>query len=366
MKLPDFKTEQWMNVHEGNAVYNLTDSCVVPLTFQELLAMDHDHDLDDVKMDYGTITGDFRLKNEILKMYRTGTADHITLGQGCLQCSEMVMYTLLSPGDTVITYTPSYQQFTDIPSSLGCSVIQLKLYEEDGWQPRLCELEEAMKNHVRMVIINQPNNPTGSVFGREYLDRLISLCREQGTWILSDEVYRGLYEEEVSVSDLYEKCVCTSGLSKLYSLAGLRMGWIKGPLEVIEAVNIRRDYSIISTGALTDTLALVALKNRDALIRRSLDIIDGCRDEVREWLKKEKRVSLVMPEYGTVSFLKYDSRIDSSELAEGIQRKYGVFFVPGSCFDCEKHLRLTLTCRAETMREGLRLLSLYLDEADNS
>ncbi|MCR5229629.1 MAG: aminotransferase class I/II-fold pyridoxal phosphate-dependent enzyme [Solobacterium sp.] len=366
MKLPDFKTEQWMNVHEGNAVYNLTDSCVMPLTFQQLLSMDRDHDLDDVRMDYGTITGDPRLKKEILKMYRSAAEDNITFGQGCLQCSEMVMYTLLSPGDTVVTYTPSYQQFTDIPASIGCSVIQLKLYEEQGWQPLVSELEEVMQKPVRMVIINQPNNPTGSVFERAYLDRLISLCRKQGTWILCDEVYRGLYEEEISLSDLYEKCVCTSGLSKLYSLAGLRLGWIRGPREVIDLVNVRRDYSIISTGALTDTLALVALKNREKIIQRSLDIIEGCRREITEWLKHEARVSLVMPKYGTVSFPKYESRLSSSELAEGIQQKYGVFFVPGSCFDCEKHLRLTMTCPADTMREGLRLLSRYLDEADNS
>ena len=362
MDLPDFKTEQWMNEHEGNALYNMTDTCVEPLSWKELLAMDEEHLLDQVTMDYGTITGDERLKQEILSLYRTGTTENITMAQGCLQANEMVMDTLLNPGDTVLTFTPGYQQFTDIPAVIGCHVIQLPLYEEKGWLPDFEEIREVMKKPVKMIILNHPSNPTGSLLSREDLKELISLAEKQNAWILSDEVYRGLHENEVSVSDMYERGVSTSSFSKLFSLAGLRLGWIRGNAELIHAINVRRDYTIISTGQLADTLGLIALKHKRELLERSRRITDENKKVLKQFLSEDKRFSCVIPEAGTVCFLRYQGNVPSAEFAEGIQKKYGVFYVPGSCFDCENHLRLGLTRKPESTRKGLELTARYLSE----
>jgi aspartate/methionine/tyrosine aminotransferase len=360
MKLPDFKVEQWMNVYENDAVYNLTDTCVSPLTFGELTAMDSEQSLSDLKLDYGTITGDVHLKKEILSLYQSGTIDNITLMQGCLQANESVIYTLLSPGDKVIVFEPGYQQFADLPRSIGCEVISLKLYEENGWQPDVNELEEAMKQKIRMIIVNQPANPTGVLFEKAYCEKMIELAAKQGTYILSDEVYRGL-ADEASISDLYEKGISTSSLSKIFSLAGLRLGWIKGPQEVIDQINVRRDYSIISTGPLADRLACIALKNKEAILSRSRAIISANQKVIAEFLDAHPRFHLVMPKAGTVGFLGYDAEIDDTMLAEQLLKKEGVFFVPGSCFGSEKHLRLGFTCDCETMRTGLEKLNEFLE-----
>ena len=145
MKIADFKVEQWMNAYEGKAVFNMTDTCVSPFTLEQLTAMDTDALLSNVTLDYGTITGDVRMKKELLKMYTTGTIDSITMAQGCLQANEMVLETLLDPGDHVLAYTPSYQQFTDYPKSLGCTVTELQLYEDEQWQPSIPALQKAME-----------------------------------------------------------------------------------------------------------------------------------------------------------------------------------------------------------------------------
>ncbi len=362
MKLPDFKTEQWMNVYEGKAVYNMTDTCVSPLTLKELIAMDHDHLMDDVVMDYGAITGDIRLKQEILKLYKTGSVDALTFTQGCLQGNEMVMYSLLEPGDSVITFVPGYQQFWDIPKALGCHVIEIPMHEENRWQIDIEDLRNAMQQKVKMIIINHPSNPTGSYFDKEILDEMIALAEKQNTWILSDEVYLGLNAKEESISDLYDRGISTCSFSKLFSLAGLRLGWVKGNSEIIHLLNVRRDYSIISTGALVDTLGLIAMQNKDTLLSRSRAIVKTNIEILENWLKEEKRASIVIPQNGTVGFLKYTLDEPSSELAESILETYGVFFVPGSCFDCEYHLRLGLTQNAEVFAQGLNLLSKYFDE----
>ncbi len=361
MKLPDFKTEQWMNRYERQAVCNMTDTCAAPLSFLKLKELDHHHLLDSITLDYGVIPGDERLRNEILKLYSSGTIDQITLADGCLQANELVMHSLLEPGDRVITFTPSYQQFEDVPRSLGCEVVVLPLSEASGWQPDGSDLQKAFEKPVKMVILNMPNNPTGSVLNQELLLKLFSLCRKERTWILCDEVYRD--PEMPSIADAYEYGISTSSLSKLFSLAGLRLGWVRGPEELIHLINVRRDYSMISTGPLRDTLGYLALQNKEYLLTRSRERILSCRKVVGAWLKQEPKASLVMPEYGTVSFLRYESDVPSRKLAQDLLEESGVFFVPGSCFDCEYHLRLTFTADPRTEEYGLMMLSEYLNRS---
>ena len=167
------------------------------------------------------------------------------------------------------------------------------------------------------------------------------MAKENQTYILCDEVYRS--PDQPSICDEYEKGISTSSLSKMFSLAGLRLGWIKGPAEVIAAVNVRRDYSIISTGPLIDALALIALQNKENILARSCAIIDANKASLTSWLKDNPAFSIVMPQAGTVGFLKYDAPIASADFARYLLDQTGVFYVPGSCFDSESHLRLGLT-----------------------
>lgn len=359
MKLPAFEVEQWMTAYEHDAVYNLTDTCIPALTVSELLELDDSGLFHDVTLDYGTISGDLRLREAILNLYATGSPDDITTSQGCLEGNELVMNTLLEPQDHVITFAPGYQAFMDYPRSIGCKVTVLPLYEEDGWQPHIEDLEEAMKAPVKLIILNNPNNPTGTLFRKDYLDRMIDLANEQDTWILSDEVYRD--PANPSLSDLYENGISVSSLSKMYSLAGLRLGWIKGPRTLIDQINERRDYSIISTGPLADTLGFIALRKKDVLLERSRSIIAQNRTIIREWLETESRCHVVIPEGCAVSFLQYDPPVPSKDLAVKLLKDYGVFFVPGACFGYENHMRLSLTASEDIMKTGLRLLSECLD-----
>jgi aspartate/methionine/tyrosine aminotransferase len=362
MKLPDFLVEQWMNDYEGQAVYNLTDTCVKPLQLQQLLALDVNCMLESIKLDYGVITGDPLLKKEIIKLYQNASPEEVTTVQGCLLANQLVMETLLKPGDRVLAYAPSYQQFQSLPESYGCTVELLPLKEEKGWLPREQDLEAAFQKPVRLVILNNPNNPTGTLFPDAYLKKLIALAKSQDAWILADEVYRD--PAYPSLSDQYEKAVSTASLSKMYSLAGLRLGWIRGSKELIHEINVRRDYEMISTGPLADRLGAIALQHSEELLQRSRGIIEDNCKVIRTWLRQEPRAALVMPETGTVSLLKYTAPVHSRELAAGLLKKYGVFFVPGSCFGCENHLRLGLTADAGTMAKGLQMLSRYLDECE--
>ena len=359
MRLPDFKVEQWMNDYENDAIYNMPDTCVKALTLQELLDCE-DFDFNELTLDYGQITGDVELKKEILSLYEHGTIDNITTAQGCLQANELVMNTLLEKGDEVICVVPGYQQFVDVPKSIGC-MVRLIEFDEYDWQVGVKKFRDVFNSSTKMIILNNPSNPTGTEYSNDFLNALIEVCKPYGTYILCDEVYRGL-NQEVSISDIYENGISTSSLSKVFSLAGLRLGWIKANEYVIHQINVRRDYSMISTGPLVDKLGWIALKHKDELILRAKNIISTNKNIVHEWLKENPRCECVLPDGGTVCFLKYYFDLKSETFAKLLLAEKGVFFVPGSCFDKEYYFRLGLAQDSKLFKAGLNELSNFVDE----
>ena len=153
MKLADFKVEQWMNDHEMQAKYNLTDTCSKEMSLKELLDLES-IDLDMI-LDYGEITGSQAAKKGILSLYESGNYKQITTCHGCLEANMLEMQTLLEKGDHVITFSPGYQQFMEIPASLGCEVSILPL--DAHWQPSLEAVKDALCANTKMVILNNPN-----------------------------------------------------------------------------------------------------------------------------------------------------------------------------------------------------------------
>ena len=366
MKLDCFQVEQWMTDHENDCRYNLTDTCVEPLTISQLEQLTDCSLMDTIAsmpLDYGPIVGSDDLRRAILSLYRTGDIDHIAIAQGTNNANELVMMTLLDADDHIISMTPTYQQFYEFPSMLGCRYDLVELDEASGWQADVDEFISLINDDTKMIILNSPNNPTGTVFDEEWLKALIEVCRERHIYILIDEIYRGLSADSpASISDLYEYGIATSSLSKLYSSAGLRIGWIKGPKKVIEEINQMRNYTIISTGFLTDYLGTHVLTHKETILERSRAIVNQNKDNLRAYLSHEKRLSCVIPDDGTVGFQHYHFDMPSIELAETLQKETGIFFVPGACFNAEYHLRIGFTRDPEMMNEGLVRFSQWMDE----
>ena len=159
---------------------------------------------------------------------------------------------------------------------------------------------------------------------------------------------------------MYELGIATASLSKVYSFAGLRLGWIKGPKQLIDEINFRRDYTIISTGPWNDYLATVVLQHKDLILDRSRHIILENKKILKEWLEKEDLVECVIPEDGTVCFLHYLFDMPSKELCEKLQNDTGVFFVPGMAFNKEYHLRFGFTSDSKVIKEGLETFSSWI------
>lgn len=372
MKINEFKVETWMTDHENDCQYNLTETCVSSLSLSELQQFVDENIMEtlmSMKMDYGPIVGSQRLKKAILSLYEKGNEENITVTHGAINANELVLISLLEPGDHVISLFPTYQQMYDFPRSLGCDVSLIHLNEEQGWMPSLDDFKKVMQKNTKMICLNSPNNPTGTTIPLSLMKDIIALARENDCYILCDEIYRGVdTENEVmfpSFSDYYEKAIVTQSLSKVFSFAGLRLGWIKGPKEVIDLINYRRDYHIISSGPMDDYLACLVLENKESILKRSIDICKQNKKILQKWLDQEPLVSCVIPRHGTVCFLHYHIDIPSKELCEKLQKETGVFFVPGSAFDTEYHLRFGFTQDEKIIKEGLITFSNWLRQYDH-
>ena len=352
MKIRDFGVEMWMNAYENDCTHNLAETCVRSLTVEELLDLSGKREetleqLVQTRLTYGDIPGSPRLRQAIAGLYRIMSPERVTITNGAIGANALTMLTLVEPGDRVISVLPTYQQHYSIPESIGAQVDILQLREENGWLPDLDELRGLVKKaggKVRLININNPNNPTGSVMEEPMLREIAGIAREAGAWLLCDEVYRGLCHQgdpyTASVADLYEKGISTGSMSKVYSLAGLRLGWIAGPRDLTERLERQRDYHIISVGRLDDLLASVALESREAISARNLAI---CREGGRllaEFVAGEPHISYVKPKGGTTAFLRYDLPMESAELCRRLQEETGVMLLPGSALDMEGYLRI--------------------------
>ena len=362
--LKEFDVETWMTNHEQKCQYNLADTWVSDMSIHELESLIHKDlmsDLMHMRMDYGPITGSDCLKDAILSLYKTGTRDNIAVAHGAINANEHVMDTLLNKGDHVIALTPSYEQFYSYPASIGCEYDLVELDEDNNWEPVIDDFKKFIKPETKMFILNSPNNPTGTVIKQSLMEELIELARSHSIYILVDEIYRGMNNTLCdSISDMYELGIATASLSKVYSFAGLRLGWIKGPKQLIDEINFRRDYTIISTGPWNDYLATVVLQHKDLILDRSRHIILGIKKILKEWHEKEDLVECVIPEDGTVCFLHYLFDMPSKELCEKLQNDTGVFFVPGMAFNKEYHLRFGFTSDSKVIKEGLETFSSWI------
>ena len=198
------------------------------------------------------------------------------------------------------------------------------------------------------------------------LEEIAQIAREVGAYVLCDEVYRGTGQTgdgmTPSIVDVYEKGIATAGMSKAYSLAGLRVGWVVAPAEVTEKVLIHRDYDTISVGMINDHFAAMALENKDKLLARSQKITRDNLAILAEWVAAQPRISWVKPSAGTTAMLKIDVPITSRGFCVDLLQKTGVMMTPGDAFDMEGYVRIGYSNSTDVLRAGLEKLSTYLTE----
>lgn len=369
MKIDEFGVEMWMNAYENHCTYNLAETCVDSLTVAELLELagktgSFMAEILPMRLGYGAIEGSDRLRDAICGMYQRQARENVIITHGTIGANALVHETLVEPGDRVISVLPTYQQHYSIPKSYGADVQILPLHVQNGFLPDLAELERLATPGTKLIAINNPNNPTGSLMDAAFLTQIAGIARRVGAYVLCDEVYRGTDQVgsgfTTSIADIYERGISTAGMSKAFSLAGLRLGWIAAPIDVIRAVSIHRDYTTISVGMINDYLAALALENRDTIIARSQRITRGNLAILDAWIANEPLMSYHKPASGTTALLRYHFDMPSRDFCVRLLEETGVMLTPGSAMEMEGWLRIGYANDPQILRDGLARLSGFL------
>ncbi len=369
MLIKEFGVERWMERYENQAEINLAETCVESLTVGELLKIaGKEHtllgEILPMKLTYGAIDGTERLRSSVASLYEDQRAQNVLITHGAISANALVYETLVEPGDHVISVLPTYQQHYSIPESYGASVEILRLREGNAFLPDLDELTKMLRPSTRIIAINNPNNPTGSLMDRGFLEQIAQIARSSDAYVLCDEAYRGADQHgggfTASIADVYEKGISTGSMSKTWSLAGLRVGWIVAPLEAIHRVQIHRDYNTISVGMLNDLLASIALENSAAILKRNHGILRTNLALLDVWITKEPRLSYLKPKSGTTAWVRIHTDMASREFCVSLLEKTGVMLVPGSAFDVEGYVRIGFANNYKTLTAGLAKVSDFM------
>lgn len=373
MDIPVIGVEDWLNVHEMDATWDIAQSTISSLTMGELRALDGQEGasfyemLDAQKMNYGWIEGSPEFKDEVAKLYdRKVEHRNILQTNGCTGANLNALMAVVRPGDHVIAEWPTYAPLYEIPRTLGAEVEYWQIHEELGWMPDIDELRELVRPNTRLICINNASNPVGAVLDAKMLEQIAEIADSVGAYVLCDEVYLPLENTEgfKSMTDVYDRSIVTNSVSKTYSVPAARCGWVIADDEVSDAIRTYRDYTMICGGVFNDALATYVLRHRDKILDRNREIVFGNREIAQSWIDSQPRVSWVAPKGVSTSFIRLDIPEDDEAFCLRLLEERGVLLVPGSRFELPCGARLGYCAQPDVLKKGLDLLGAALAEFD--
>jgi len=349
MSFTIFDLEHTQSVWEQKVDINLTESGVHPLCLDELLGDDRGK-LDALlaaEINYPHVNGNPELRETIASLYDGAGIENVLVTVGAAEANNVIVQTLLAPGDALATQAPTYKQVWGLAQNAGCTVRPFRLLADEGWRLDLDELEAAVTDGTRIVAVVNPNNPTGYIMTEAEMDAVVAAADRVDAWILADEVYRGAErlrdEETPSFYGRYDKVLAVGSMSKAYGLPGLRIGWVVGPADTVDAIWRRHEYTTITATMLSNILAAHALSPevRPRLIARTREYIRNGYPVLEEWMARQDGLfSCTPPQASAVSFVRYHLDVNSTELMEKLCREVGVFVGAGDSFGMDHHLRI--------------------------
>ena len=364
-----FRMERWQSTYEHRVRYNLSESAVHPLTVGELFEIaGKESGTDQIELGYGQSNGSDKLRERIASLYSGATEDSVLVTIGGAEANFTCFWHLFESQGKAAVMLPTYGQVPGLIESFDNRILPVNLVEEEGWQPDLSELEAALNEGARFVIITHPNNPTGAALSRDSMRAIAELTEQHGAWIMSDEVYQGAETSgEISSSfwGCHDRVLITNSMSKAYGMPGLRLGWIVGPPDLVTELWGRTDYTSIAPPTLSDTLACMALEptTRARILARTGEITRANLGLLETWMAtQEGRFTYRPPDAGAFCFTRYSASINSTEFAEKLRVEKDVLVVPGDHFGMDHYLRLGFGAPEETLLEALNLLEEAFDE----
>jgi len=302
------------------------------------------------------ISEKFAADNEM--NYRAG---QIVVSNGAKHACYNAILATCQPGDEVIIPSPYWVSYPDMVKLAGADPVIVPTMERNAWKMRAEDFENAMTPRTKMLILNSPGNPSGSVYTREEMQAIVDVAAEEDIYILSDEIYEKLIYDDVkhvSIGSLskeaYDLTITVNGFSKSYAMTGWRLGYLGAPEAVAKAVDSIQSHSTSHPTSFVQRAGLAALKGDQQPIADMREEFDMRRNYMFDRITKIPNVTAVKPQ-GAFYILVNISQLGltSQNFADRLLSKANVAVIPGAAFGDDRTVRLSYATSIDVIKKGL-------------
>ncbi|EXJ64469.1 hypothetical protein A1O7_00805 [Cladophialophora yegresii CBS 114405] len=389
VQLATFHLPKWLGDNAAHATHVLGGSAAPGLSLDDLIALSSDPATTEQALQWRNLKlanysaqGSEAVRRNIADLYSEDVLpEHVVTTTGTTGANMTVLLSLVQPGDHVICVYPVYPQLLGLPKRLGCEVSLWKLDPANGWRADAGELRKLIRPSTRLIVLNNPNNPTGSHLDLATQQKIIKLAQEHDITVLADEIFRPLFHDGPAPPSLveheYPKVVVTSSMSKVWGMSAVRIGWIVSrDRSILDMILNAREYTLQSTSVLDEIVATEALSTRcrNGILdihmrhaRQGLRLLDA-------FVERNQAVcSWTRPTAGSTAFIRFadanGDAVDDVEFCRGLLSEQGLLISPGSLAfgddgsqnDFRGYVRIQLTLDPGYLARGLELINACLE-----
>ncbi|BAH06397.1 hypothetical protein CKR_1346 [Clostridium kluyveri NBRC 12016] len=331
---------------------------------------------------YTPASGIAELKKAIMKKFKKDNdlkydENQIIISTGAKQCLTNVFAATLNSGDEVIIAVPYWVSYPELVKLSDGIPVFIDTKKENDFKYTVEDLKAAYSEKTKMIIINNPNNPTGTIYSKEELEKIADFAREKDILILSDEIYEKLiYDEMKHVSiaglseDAYKRTIVINGVSKTYAMTGWRIGYAAADKDIIKLMSNIQSHTTGNPNSIAQYASVAAIDGEESQIEEMVREFKRRRDYMVDKISKIPGVSYLNPKGAFYVMLNISETFgknidgvtidDSLSFSEQLLEKEKVAVVPGLGFGIDGYVRLSYATSMENIKEGLDRIERFI------
>ncbi|NFO13129.1 pyridoxal phosphate-dependent aminotransferase [Clostridium botulinum] len=340
--------------------------------------------MEEGKTKYTPAGGILELKEVICKKFKKDNnleykTNQITISTGAKQCLANVFMAILNPGDEVLIPVPYWVSYPELVKLADGVPVFVETVKENNYKYTIEDLEKCVTNKTKAILLNSPNNPTGTIYHEEELKEIASFAKKHDMFIVSDEIYEKLIydnEEHISIAslseDAYKRTIVINGVSKTYAMTGWRLGYVAADEKVTKLMTSIQSHMTSNVNSITQYAAIEAISGPEEELGKMVKEFENRRNFMLDKLSKINELSVLRPNgafYIMVNIEKYlnttfkgNSITNSVEFSKVLLEEEKVAVIPGSGFGLENYIRLSYATSMDIIEKGIDRLSIFLSK----
>lgn len=364
MQLKPFLLDAWLDRYEHDIEFNLAASTGPDWSIKEILALAGEetrHHFLDHNLVYGRPAGADSLREAIAEMQGVST-EAVQITTGASEALLALMWLAAEPGANVIIPLPGFTTFSALPQSLGLETRFYRVRRENDFRIDPDEIKCLADAKTKLILVNSPHNPTGSVIGNQEMEALHDFCAAHGIQLVSDEVYHPIYHGNPSRSAArLPHATVIADLSKAFSIPGVRTGWmIEHDARRREQYWTARAYFSICNTTTGEILSEIAIRQRDTVLGKTQEAASQNLVLLEAFMAEHRDVlGWIPPQGGMTAFPWLVSGEDAHSFCQAAAER-GILLAPGDCFDVPSHFRLGFAAAGQNFPQALERFGAFV------